>query len=104
MFRIKQDYDLSCGQRMLVGFVNNTYYEEIKKLFKEEYRETILFDIYKMIIDFLKDKMKFQFLIASDNNDDTRSILHNVFDKLARWQTPWEINPNSKNLIKIYIV
>ncbi len=102
--KIHKNYDLSCGHRSFTNLSTNYKYEEILKYFKEEYHATVLIDIYRMIFDFIKKELKCQFILVSNNNASGSSIINNIIDKLSRFKTSWENNPNSGNTIAIFII
>lgn len=104
--KIYRNYDLSCGHRSFTNLSQNYKYRQILELFKEEYKETILIDLYKIIFDFIKKELKCQFILVSNNNLENVSTINSVMNKLKRWDTGDEylLNKNSDNYIKMWII
>lgn len=102
--RIHRNYSLSCGHRQFTDLSPNSEYKRIRALFKDEYRENVLQDIYQIIFDYCKEVLKAQFILCSNNNKHYNLIMNNTLDKLKRWDTGWEFNPNSENTIKIWVI
>ncbi len=101
---VHKNFDLSCGHRQFTGFITNEFTTLLMNSFKKKYRDTCLKDIYTIIFEFIKTECRCEFIIASNNSLDNKSVMNNMFEEMARWKTDWLVNPNSNNTICIFIL
>ena len=102
--QIYKNYDLSCGHRQFTNLSFDVIFRGILTEFKPEYHKDILNGIYNILFKFIKKELKCQFILVSDNNHTEKSFMHGVLESLKRWDTSWELNPNSLNTIKMWII
>lgn len=94
---------ISCGVGEVYGLPTNTdmnrILEVIKGSAKTEIEERELVDsLFKKVFR----PLPVRFILFSDNDSSSRSVIHEVLSDICDYETKWAANPYSGNKIKVW--
>lgn len=99
---IVNETSISCGIRSVYNLPYDGSFNF--DIIKKQYRNNFYLELYKEIFRQIKIYSKTCFLQLSNNNSSHYGMINNILDRLCVTSTEWKRNPNSDNLIKIWII
>lgn len=94
---------ISCGVTEVTNLPKNTAMNYVIGVIKETAKtELEQKEILALLFKKAFRRVPGKFILFSDNDSKTRSIIHETLSDICDYETKWATNPNSGNKIKIW--
>ena len=101
-FKIERSI-VSCGAYQLSNLPTNYYLELLKKVLKRGQIKNFLKAYMREVVD-LVQCLDGAFFIVSNNLDSDKTLINETLSSICKTETEWTLNPNSNNMIKVWVL
>ena len=102
MYPSIQTCTISCGVMQMYALPANSEFHALDRIFGYDVTNDIVAEELKYWIEQRKHELRAAYFLASNNNTKTR--INEILDMICKTKTPFKLNPNSGNQIRVWVV